>query len=104
MTSGDEYRCKALELCVRANEERKLEVRREFESLAMACMRLAEMAERNTLLDPTIRRSAHSDLHSRPVHRREFDILAVRPRRRCEWKLAPRLGFRSSAFPTHLTV
>ena len=51
MASGDEYRCKALELCERANEEQELEVRREFESVATAYMRLAEMADRNTLLD-----------------------------------------------------
>ena len=52
MASGDEYRFKALELCERANEEQNLEVRRELESLANAYMRLAEMADRDTLLDP----------------------------------------------------
>jgi hypothetical protein len=52
MASGDEYRCKALELSERANEEQELEVRRDFEALAMAYTRLAEMADHNTLLDP----------------------------------------------------
>ena len=52
MASGDVYRFKALELCDLANQEQRLEVRREFESLAMAYIRLAKMADRKTLLDP----------------------------------------------------
>ena len=47
MASGDEYRCKALELCERANEEQRLEVGRSS-NLWRWRMRLAEIADRNT--------------------------------------------------------
>ena len=52
MTSSDAYRRKALELYNRANNEAKPELSIEFQALAMEYMRLAEMADRNTLLDP----------------------------------------------------
>lgn len=52
MPSGDEYRRKALQLCDKANREPKIELSKEYEVLAFAYMRLAEMAERNVLLDP----------------------------------------------------
>jgi hypothetical protein len=49
MPSGDEYRRKALGLRSKANQESRPEVRNEFQALAMAYMRLAEMADRRTL-------------------------------------------------------
>jgi hypothetical protein len=52
MPSGEEYRRKAVELCEKANREPKLELSKEYEVLAFAYIRLAEMAERNALLDP----------------------------------------------------
>lgn len=45
MPSGDEYRRKALQLCSKANQETKPEVRNEYQALAMSYMRLAEMAD-----------------------------------------------------------
>lgn len=55
MPSGDEYRRKAVELCEKANRESKTELKKEYEVLAFAYMQLAEMAERNALLDPNQR-------------------------------------------------
>jgi hypothetical protein len=52
MPSSDAYRRKGLELYNRANNEAQPELSIEFQTLAMAYMRLAEMADRNTLLDP----------------------------------------------------
>ena len=52
MPSSDAYRRKALELYNRANNEAKPELSIEFQALATAYMRLAEMADRKTLLDP----------------------------------------------------
>jgi len=49
MSSGDEYRHKALVLCGKANHEQRPEIRREYENLAFAYMRLAEIAERDWL-------------------------------------------------------
>ena len=45
MPSGDEYRRKALQLCSKANQETKPQVRNEYQALAMSYMRLAEMAD-----------------------------------------------------------
>ena len=50
MSVGDNYRAKALELFARAEVENDLLARTEFENLAMAFLRLAEQAERNTAL------------------------------------------------------
>jgi hypothetical protein len=50
MTSGDNYRAKALELLARAETETDSELRRDFASLGAAYLRLAEQAERNTKL------------------------------------------------------
>lgn len=55
MPSGDEYRRKAVELCDKANREPKTELKKEYEILAFAYMQLAEMAERDVLLDPNQR-------------------------------------------------
>ena len=50
MASGDSYRAKVLELLARAETENDPELRRSFENLAAAYMRLAEQADRNTKL------------------------------------------------------
>ena len=52
MPSEDEYRRKAVELCNRANREPNVELRREYEVLAFAYVRLAELAEQRALLNP----------------------------------------------------
>ena len=52
MPSEEDYRRKAVELCNRANREPNTELRREYEVLAFAYVRLAEMAEQNALFDP----------------------------------------------------
>ena len=50
MTTGDRYRAKALELLARADGEIDPQIRAEFENLAVAFLRIAEQAERNTKL------------------------------------------------------
>jgi hypothetical protein len=50
VTTGDEYRTKALELLARAEVESSSSLKVEFESLAAAYLRLAEQAERNEAL------------------------------------------------------
>lgn len=55
MPSQEEYRRKAAELCSRANQQINLELKVEYENLAFAYMRLAELAERDALLDPSLR-------------------------------------------------
>ena len=52
MPAGDEYRLKAVELCARANKEPKPDLRNEFQGLAFAYMNLADLADKNALLDP----------------------------------------------------
>jgi hypothetical protein len=51
MTAGDAYRLKAAELTFMAEAERDAELRLEFEHLAVAYLRLAEQADRNSLND-----------------------------------------------------
>ncbi len=43
--SGDEYRCKALELCARANEQTDPTLRVEYENLAFLYMELADKVD-----------------------------------------------------------
>jgi len=50
MSSGDEYRAKALELLAHAETESDRLLRGSFENLAAAYLRLAEQADRNTKL------------------------------------------------------
>lgn len=50
MVVGDNYRAKALELLARAETETNPTIRGEFENLAAAYLRLAEQAERNSVL------------------------------------------------------
>jgi hypothetical protein len=47
------YRIRAVELIAKAKLEKKPELAEEFENLARAYLILAEMAERNSLLDLT---------------------------------------------------
>jgi len=47
VTIGNRYRAKALELLARADGEIDSQMRREFENLAAAFLRLAEQADRN---------------------------------------------------------
>ena len=51
MASGDQYRIKATELFAKANCETNLAVRSELESIALAYLRLAAQAERNSQAD-----------------------------------------------------
>jgi hypothetical protein len=51
MTSGDVYRRKAAEFTFKAAAEPDAELRVEFEHLAVAYLRLAEQADRNSLTD-----------------------------------------------------
>jgi hypothetical protein len=51
MTAGDEYRVKATELRARARREKSPVVQSELEHVALSYLRLAEEAERNSLLD-----------------------------------------------------
>ncbi len=51
MATGDQYHLKAAELHARAMRERKPAVQAELESLAVAYVRLAEQAERNSVMD-----------------------------------------------------
>jgi hypothetical protein len=51
MTSGDGYRRKAAEFTLMAEAESDAELRAEFEHLAVAYLRLAEQADRNSLTD-----------------------------------------------------
>ncbi len=55
MPTGDEYRLKALELCQKANGELSHKLKSEYEHLAFAYLRLAEMADRNVLTDPLVK-------------------------------------------------
>ena len=50
MVPGDNYRAKALELLARAEIESDPQIRAELENLAMAFVRLARQAERNSQL------------------------------------------------------
>jgi len=50
MVPGDNYRAKALELLARAEIESDPQIRAELENLAMAFVRLAGQAERNSQL------------------------------------------------------
>jgi len=51
MASGDLYRLKAAELHARALHESKPAIQAELEGLAVAYVRLAEQAERNSATD-----------------------------------------------------
>ena len=51
MTSGDQYRVKAAELRAKARHESNPSVQSELESLGAAYIRLAEQADRNSLID-----------------------------------------------------
>lgn len=51
MPSGEQYRRKVIELCDLARKENNERLRAEFQSLAFAYLRLAEMADRNELTD-----------------------------------------------------
>ncbi len=51
MTSGDFYRTKAAELHAKALHESNPKVQAELEGLAIAYIRLAKQADRNTQLD-----------------------------------------------------
>jgi len=51
MTPGDEYRVKAAELLAKTQHEATTELQAELEGLARAYIRLAEQAERNSLID-----------------------------------------------------
>jgi hypothetical protein len=51
MPTGDQYRVRAAELNAAARCERNPEIRKEYESLALAYLRLAEQAERNSATD-----------------------------------------------------
>jgi hypothetical protein len=51
MTAGDHYRVRAAELNALAKHEASPTVRREYEHLALAYLRLADQAERNSETD-----------------------------------------------------
>jgi len=51
MTAGDQYRVKAAELRARALQETSPAIQAELENLAIAYLRLAEQAERNSITD-----------------------------------------------------
>jgi hypothetical protein len=51
MTPGDQYRIRAAELMAKAQGEAAAPVRLEYESLALAYLRLAEQADRNAATD-----------------------------------------------------
>lgn len=51
MTTGDDYRVKAAELRARARWETDPAIGAELEGLARAYLRLADQAERNSLID-----------------------------------------------------
>jgi hypothetical protein len=51
MPPGDQYRARAVELSARARGETAPAIRHEYESLALAYLRLAEQADRNSHTD-----------------------------------------------------
>ena len=51
MAEGDYYRIRAAELTEAARLEQKPEIRKEFEHLALAYLRLADQADRNSAAD-----------------------------------------------------
>ena len=51
MAEGDYYRIRAAELTEAARQERSPEIRKEFEHLALAYLRLADQADRNNAAD-----------------------------------------------------
>jgi hypothetical protein len=51
MTTGDDYRAKAATLRARAQREPDPTIAADFESLALAYLRLAEQADRNSQID-----------------------------------------------------
>jgi hypothetical protein len=51
MAAGDQYRIRAAELYAAAKRERNPIIRRECENLALAYLRLADQAERNSTTD-----------------------------------------------------
>jgi hypothetical protein len=51
MAEGDYYRIRAAELTEAARHERNPEIRKEFEHLALAYLRLADQADRNNAND-----------------------------------------------------
>jgi len=51
MATGDHYRVRAAELNASARRERNPNIRREYENLALAYLRLADQAERNSQTD-----------------------------------------------------
>lgn len=51
MPTGDHYRSRAAELTAFARREQNPDIRKEYENLALAYLRLAEQAERNSELD-----------------------------------------------------
>lgn len=61
MTSGDDYRGKAIEFRAKAQVESDPKQKAEFEHLARAYLRLAEQAERNSRLDVTYETPSRKD-------------------------------------------
>ena len=61
MTSGDDYRSKAVEFRAKAQAESDPRQKAEYEHLARAYLRLAEQAERNSQLDITYETPATKD-------------------------------------------
>ena len=51
MPTGDQYRIRAAEMSEAARRERNSNVRKEYENLALAYLRLADQAERNSATD-----------------------------------------------------
>jgi hypothetical protein len=51
MATGDQYRIRAAELNALARRERSPDIRKEYEHLALAYLRLADQAERNSATD-----------------------------------------------------
>ena len=51
MVTGDHYRIRAAELNAAARQERNPDIRKEYENLALAYLRLADQADRNSATD-----------------------------------------------------
>jgi len=67
MTSGDRYRIRAAELNASARCERNPEIRKEYENLALAYLRLADQAERNSENDIVYETPLRQDRGEDPV-------------------------------------
>ena len=57
MATGDEYRVRAADMQARARDEHNPEIRADFESLAMAYLRLADQADRRVLYEANPRQT-----------------------------------------------